>query len=185
MCSTGSYLIRSSNWLVYWLKMISYLPTGTNLTVVSYAEDWHAPCALCVISSSVSWEAMASRLPLLLLVLCSLSLAQCQLRLYNLRATGLPADIFGVSDAYVKVFCGPATLGITATRHDEINPWWDEEFAYFSAQENDILRMEVMDHDLVFDDTLGVCQRQLKPGTHDHQCYLEDGGVFYYTYTLS
>ncbi|XP_073321959.1 perforin-1-like [Pagrus major] len=127
---------------------------------------------------------MASSLSLLFLVLCSLSVAQSQFRLFNLRATGLPSDLFGTTDGYVKVFCGSATLGTTSTRDDNANPWWDEEFSYFSAQENDILRLEVHDSDLIFDDLLGVCQRQIKPGTHDHDCYLEEGGTLHYSYTL-
>ncbi|XP_051279140.1 perforin-1-like [Dicentrarchus labrax] len=127
---------------------------------------------------------MASSLPLLLLSLCSLSVAQSQLKLFNLRATGLPSDIFGTTDGYVKVFCGPATLGATSIRHNEANPWWEEEFAYVKAQENDILRLEVHDSDLVFDDLLGVCQRQIKLGTHEYECFLEEGGTLHYTYTL-
>ncbi|XP_035514825.1 perforin-1-like [Morone saxatilis] len=127
---------------------------------------------------------MASSLPLLLLFLCSLSVAQSQLKLFSLRAADLPSDILGISDGYVKVFCGSASLGKTSIRHNEANPWWEEQFAYFKAQENDILRLEVHDSDLVFDDLLGVCQRQIKLGTHEHECFLEKGGTLHYTYTL-
>ncbi|KAI3371905.1 hypothetical protein L3Q82_006686 [Scortum barcoo] len=128
---------------------------------------------------------MASTLPVLLLVLCSLTVAQCQLKLFNLRASGLPSDLLGTTDGYVKVFCGSATLGTTSVRKDNVNPWWEEEFAYFKAQENDVLRLEVHDSDLVFDDLLGVCQRQIKVGTHEHKCYLEKGGTLHYAYTLN
>lgn len=127
---------------------------------------------------------MASTLPVRLLLLCSLAVAQASLRVFNLRATGLPADALGVSDGYVKVFCGSVSLGKTAVLHNQINPWWDEEFAYFKAQENDILRLEVHDSDLVFDDLLGVCSRELKRGTYDHQCTLDNEGSLYYSYTL-
>lgn len=128
---------------------------------------------------------MASTLPLLLLILCSLAVAQPSVRVFNLRATGLPADALGVSDGYVKVFCGSVSLGKTSVLHNEINPWWDAEFTYFQARENDILRLEVHDSDLVFDDLLGVCSRQIKRGTYDHQCTLDNGGSLYYSYTLS
>ncbi|XP_021169796.1 perforin-1 [Fundulus heteroclitus] len=127
---------------------------------------------------------MAPNLPVLLLVLCALSLAQAQLRLFNLRASKLPSDLFGTTDGYVKVFCGAATLGKTSVRKDTVNPWWEEEFAHFQAQENEVLRLEVYDSDLVFDDLLGVCQRQMQLGTHQHDCYLEKGGTLHYSYTL-
>ncbi|XP_053277124.1 perforin-1-like isoform X1 [Pleuronectes platessa] len=130
-------------------------------------------------------EAMASSLPLLLLLLCSLTVAEAQLRLFNMRASGLPSDIFGTTDGYVKAFCASASLGVTSVRNDNPNPWWDEEFSYFKAQQNDILRLEVHDHDMVFDDLLGVCQRQIKSGTHEHDCYLEKGGILHYTYSLN
>lgn len=127
---------------------------------------------------------MASCFPLILLVLCSLSVAQSQLKLYNLRASGLPSNLLATTDGYIKVFCGAASLGKTSIRHNNANPWWEEEFAYFIAQENQVLRLEVYDDDILFDDLLGVCQRQIKLGTHEHDCYLEKGGTLHYTYTL-
>merc|ERR1711915_449118 len=111
-----------------------------------------------------------------LLVVCGLAVAQAQLRVFNLRATNLPADIFGIADAYIKVFCGSTALGVTVVRHNNRNPWWDEEFGYYSAQEGDGLRLEVYDEDAIFDDLVGQCGRQLKYGTHDIECYLEEGG---------
>lgn len=128
---------------------------------------------------------MASSLSLLLLVLCSLAAAQARLKVFNLRATGLPSDALGVSDGYVKVSCGAVSMGKTAVLHNQVNPWWEEEFAYLDARENDFLKLEVFDSDLIFDDQLGSCSRQLKRGTYDHQCTLVDGGSLYYSYTLN
>ncbi|XP_060928313.1 perforin-1-like [Limanda limanda] len=128
---------------------------------------------------------MASSLPLLLLLLCSLTVAEAQLRLFNIQASGLPSDIFGITDGYVKVFCGSASLGQTSVHDDDTDPWWEEEFSYLKAQQNDILRLEVHDEDLIFDDLLGVCQLSIKPGTHEHNCNLEKGGTLYYTYSLN
>lgn len=128
---------------------------------------------------------MSSSVPLLLLVLCGLAAAQTGLRVFNLRATGLPADALGISDGYVKVFCGPASLGKTSTIYNQVNPWWEEEFAYRNALENDNLRLEVFDSDLIFDDRLGVCTMMLKKGSFDQQCTLDEGGSLYYSYTLS
>ncbi|CAB1428066.1 unnamed protein product [Pleuronectes platessa] len=127
---------------------------------------------------------MASSLPLLLLLLCSLTVAEAQLRLFNMRASGLPSDIFGITDGYIKMFCASASMGVTSIRHNDPNPWWEEEFSYPKAQQNDILRLEVHDEDLIFDDLLGVCQLLIKPGTHEHDCSLEKGGTLQYTYSL-
>ena len=127
---------------------------------------------------------MASSLPLLLVVLCILTVAEAQLKVFNLRASDLPSNILATTDSYVKVFCGSATLGETSVRNNNANPWWEEEFSYFKAQQNNVLRLEVYDSDLVFDDLLGICQRQIKPGTHEHDCFLEKGGTLHYTYTL-
>ncbi|KAM7392202.1 hypothetical protein PAMP_022831 [Pampus punctatissimus] len=127
---------------------------------------------------------MASSLSLLLLVLCGLTVAEAQLKLFNLRASDLSSNILGTTDGYVKVLCGSADLGETSIRNNNPNPWWEEEFTYFKAQENDVLRLEVHDSDFLFDDLLGVCQRQIKVGTHEHDCFLEKGGTLHYAYTL-
>ncbi|XP_069001411.1 perforin-1-like [Embiotoca jacksoni] len=125
---------------------------------------------------------MTSNLPLLLL-LCGLGSVHGQLRIFDLRASDLPSDLLGITDAYIVVSCGSASLGKTSVIHNNANPWWEEEFAHFKAQENDVLRLEVHDSDFGFDDLLGVCQRQIKPGTHQHDCYLEEGTLTY-RYTL-
>lgn len=127
---------------------------------------------------------MASTLPLLLLVLCSLTATEAQLRLNTLRASGLHSSIFSPPDAFVKVYCSSVSLGKTSVINNNANPWWKEEFAYFPAKENDVLKLEVFDSDLLFDDSLGVCQRQIKVGTHTHDCYLSGGGTLNYSYTL-
>ncbi|XP_047186814.1 perforin-1-like isoform X1 [Scophthalmus maximus] len=137
------------------------------------------------IKTTVSCEAMASGLPLLLLVLCSLTAAEAWLRLYNLRASGLDADTFSAADGYVKVFCGSAKLGETSVNHNNANPWWTEEFSHFKAQENGVLRLEVHDEDIFYDDLLGICQCQIKVGTHEHNCFLKEGGTLHYMYTFS
>lgn len=136
------------------------------------------------LTHSLLWN-MSSSVSLLLLVLCGLAAAQDGLRVYNLRATGLPTDALGTADGYVKVFSGAASLGRTTTLHNQINPWWDEVFSYRNALENDTLRLEVYDKDLVFDDRLGVCATRLRKGRFDYQCTLDEGGSLYYSYTLS
>uniref|UniRef100_A0A3Q4HRE3 C2 domain-containing protein n=1 Tax=Neolamprologus brichardi TaxID=32507 RepID=A0A3Q4HRE3_NEOBR len=118
---------------------------------------------------------MDSSVPLvLLLLMCSSIMVEAQLKVYNLRAT----------DAYVTVSSGATSLGKTSVRYNDPNPWWEEEFSYFYTEENDTLTLEVYDFDLVFNDQLGVCQRQLKVGTYQHDCFLTKGGTLHYTYTL-
>ncbi|XP_077943581.1 perforin-1-like [Gasterosteus aculeatus] len=134
--------------------------------------------------TTASCEAMASTRPLLLLVLCSLTLTDAQFRLFNLRASDLSANLLGTTDAYVKVFCGSSNLGETSVSRNEKNPWWEEEFTTYKGQENDVMKLEVFDSDILLDDQLGVCQRQLKLGTHTHDCFLKKGGTLHYTYTL-
>lgn len=127
---------------------------------------------------------MASRLSLLLLVALSLAVARAQLRLFDLRASDLPSSIFAVTDGYVKVYCGSTPLGSTSVRNNDKNPWWEEEFSWFLAEEGDTLRLEVLDADVLFDDLIGTCSRQLRSGSYDIDCFLEKGGTLHYSYTL-
>uniref|UniRef100_A0A3Q3W2N1 C2 domain-containing protein n=1 Tax=Mola mola TaxID=94237 RepID=A0A3Q3W2N1_MOLML len=127
---------------------------------------------------------MASTLCLVLLVLCSLSMAQGQVKVFNLRASDLPSNLLATTDGYVKVFYNLSALGKTSIRKNDKNPWWEEEFIYINALENYNLTLKVYDNDVVFDDLLGVCQRKIKQGTHQHDCFLEKGGTLHYSYTL-
>lgn len=127
---------------------------------------------------------MASALPLLVLVVFSLTAAQAQIKVFNLRASNLPSNLLGTTDGYVKVFCGTASLGETSVRNNEENPWWEEEFQYFSAKESDLLKLEVHDSDFLLDDLIGVCERRIQTGTHSHDCFLKKGGTLHYSYTL-
>lgn len=128
---------------------------------------------------------MASALPLLVLVLFSLSLSRAQIRVFDLRASDLPSNLLGTTDGYVKVFCGKELVGKTSVRNNNKHPWWEEEFQHFKAQEKDTLKLEVYDSDVLFDDLIGVCQRQVRKGTYSHDCFLEKGGTLHYSYTLS
>ncbi|XP_059921710.1 uncharacterized protein LOC132468085 [Gadus macrocephalus] len=123
-------------------------------------------------------------LVLVLLSLGPLTAVAAQLRVFNIRASGLPSDLLGITDGYVEVSCGPTYLGETSVRHNDANPWWDEEFRDSSALPNDVLRLTVHDHDTFLDDLLGTCQRPIKVGTHSHDCFLEEGTLSY-SYTLA
>lgn len=82
-----------------------------------------------------------------------------QLKVFDLRAKGLPSGLLGITDGYVKVFRGAAFLGKTSVRNNQANPWWSEEFSHFSGTSKDLLKLEVWDSDFIFDDLLGTCIR--------------------------
>ncbi|CAK6950502.1 perforin-1-like [Scomber scombrus] len=128
---------------------------------------------------------MASSLSLLLLVLCALTVAEAGLRVFNLRATDLLPDPIGPCDGYVKVFLSSVNLGTTSVILNNARPWWEEEFAYISARQYNVLRLEVYDRDLIYDDLLGTCETQIKQGTHEYYCSLKTGGKLHFSYTLS
>merc|ERR1712212_490264 len=118
----------------------------------------------------ISSTAMASSVTLLpLLFLCAqLATVHGQLKVFDLRASELHSSLLGTADGYVKVFCGPASIGTTSVRNNNANPWWEENFTYFRAQENEMLKLEVWDSDYGFDDLLGSCQRSIQNGTREH-----------------
>ncbi|XP_034055710.1 perforin-1-like [Gymnodraco acuticeps] len=129
---------------------------------------------------------MASCSPLLLLVLvlCALTVAEAQLKVFDLRASKLDSSFLGSPDGYVKIFYGSTPLGETSVRDNDQNPWWEEEFTYFHAREYGVMRLEVYDEDFGSDELLGVCRRIIKLGTHEHECVLEEGGTLHYTYSF-
>ncbi|XP_062274113.1 uncharacterized protein LOC133979583 isoform X1 [Scomber scombrus] len=128
---------------------------------------------------------MASSLSLLLLALCALTVAEAGLRVFNLRATDLVPDPIGPCDGYVKLFLGSAKLGTTSVIDNDDNPWWEEEFAYLTARQHDVLRLEVYDRDLIYDDLVGICETQIKKGNYVYYCNLDDDVTLYFSTTLS
>ncbi|KAG8008567.1 Perforin-1 [Nibea albiflora] len=128
---------------------------------------------------------MASSLPALLLLLCSLGVAQATLSLYGLRAVDLNGDTFTETDCYVQLFYDSGSARMTSVKDDDNNPSWNEGFVYPEAEQGRTLRVEVFDKDPIYDDKLGSCQYFLKRGTHDINCYLAEGGTLYFSYTLS
>ncbi|KAJ7993755.1 hypothetical protein DPEC_G00257980 [Dallia pectoralis] len=124
------------------------------------------------------------------LVMCFLTVVQIYgqdrliLKVFNLRASKLNNGIFTTPDAYVKVFLGPSFGGQTEVRNDQKDPWWKEEFGFFDARENSQLRLEVYDSNVLSDKLLGSCERAIRNGTSQHDCFLDKGGTLQYTYTL-
>merc|ERR1719228_811366 len=105
-----------------------------------------------------------------LLLLCALHAvpSRAGLAVSDLRGNKIPSpNLLGTPDAYVKVFSGTTDLGRTATRNNNRNPWWDEDFHHFQAREGDVLKLEVYDDDILFDDLIGTCTRTIQVGTWD------------------
>uniref|UniRef100_A0A3Q0SL75 C2 domain-containing protein n=1 Tax=Amphilophus citrinellus TaxID=61819 RepID=A0A3Q0SL75_AMPCI len=127
---------------------------------------------------------MASILPLLLLVLCSLNVAHCGLRVYKLYARGLRPDQNSSADGYVEMSCGSSYVK-TRVNENNPNPSWTEELSYSRAVSGDRLEFRVYDKDVAFNDRLGVCSHSIRKGSYSYSCNLEKGGVFYFSYTLS
>ncbi|CAB1322382.1 unnamed protein product, partial [Coregonus sp. 'balchen'] len=126
-----------------------------------------------------------------LLVVCVLAVVQIYaaeerkvLKVFNLRASNLDSSLLGTADAYVEVFRAFGFLGRTEVKNDNTDPSWEEEFSFLNARENNTLRMEVYDSDVDLDDLLGTCERSIKMGTFQHQCFLKKGGTLHYSYTL-
>uniref|UniRef100_A0A3Q2QPS3 C2 domain-containing protein n=1 Tax=Fundulus heteroclitus TaxID=8078 RepID=A0A3Q2QPS3_FUNHE len=130
-------------------------------------------------------EAMASSIPLIVLLLCSVGVAHSDLRVYNLRATGLRPDQTSSADGFVKVYCGSRFLGQTHVYNNHPNPSWPESFSYPRAKHNDNLRVRVYDKDVVFDDELGSCSTRIRRGNSNMHCSLRKGGTLFFSYSFS
>merc|ERR1712168_1028627 len=131
-------------------------------------------------------ETMTSSLRVLLLLCTLAATTQASLKISNLRASDLPGFLTADPDAYVQVHCGAANLGKTATRNNNHNPWWEEDFHHFRAKAGDVLKLEVYDSDIGFDDLLGTCQRSIQVGVWNNlECYLKRGGTLYYSYAFT
>ncbi|KAF3848438.1 hypothetical protein F7725_014935 [Dissostichus mawsoni] len=189
----GETSVRPNNRNPWWEEDFTYLDTQENDMMRLEVHDQDMGWMTCLESASgkLSWEPMSMNAflkkvaPFVIPTPSANSvMAEAQLKVFNLRASKLHSGILGTPDAYVEVFCGSANLGETSVRHNNRNPWWEEDFTYFNTQENDMMMLKVHDHDIGLDDLLGVCQRQIKLGTHEHECFLEEGGSLHYAYTL-
>ncbi|KAK5612089.1 hypothetical protein CRENBAI_000757 [Crenichthys baileyi] len=127
-------------------------------------------------------EVMASSLPLIVLLLCCVTVAHSYLEVYNLRAQHLRPDHGSNADGFVRVNCGSWYLGQTDVFHDNPNPSWGKRFTYSGALQNDLLIVRVYDKDVVFADELGSCRTPIRRGTYRVTCNLRTGGSLFFTY---
>ncbi|KAB5528271.1 hypothetical protein PHYPO_G00138360 [Pangasianodon hypophthalmus] len=124
---------------------------------------------------------------LLILVLSSHVTLTNALRLWGLRAVGLPGDALGNRpDPYVTVWCDGLIGGKTEVITGTHNPTWNKGFS-LSCKTGATLKMEVWDKDIKYDDYLGVCTHRVSTtsGTgKELTCTSLKKGTFYYRYNV-
>ncbi|KAM4578982.1 perforin 1.5 [Fundulus diaphanus] len=114
---------------------------------------------------------------------CPLRAGRGALRLKIHRASGLRADTFTKTDAYVKIFYS-GLYEETETVMDNNDPVWNATYDFGSVELGQQLRFEVWDRDVLYNDIAGVCIVYPERGTHSLGCQLRKG-VLYFTYTIS
>ncbi|KAL0196322.1 hypothetical protein M9458_009894, partial [Cirrhinus mrigala] len=115
-----------------------------------------------------------------LMLASQLDFASAAVRVYGLHASSLTGDPFGNDpDPYVKVWCDSTSGGQTEFRRDNASPSWSAEFYFPNCKANDLLKFEVWDKDLNYDDHLGTCERRVQRGTFSDSCHLQPGALYY------
>ncbi|KAG7266235.1 hypothetical protein CRUP_014351 [Coryphaenoides rupestris] len=87
---------------------------------------------------------------------CPLRAGRGTLKLAIHRATGLRADTFTKTDAYVKIFYD-AVYEETATVMDDNDPVWNATYDFGSVSLGHQLHFEVWDRDVLYNDMAGRC----------------------------
>ncbi|TRY55466.1 hypothetical protein DNTS_004890 [Danionella cerebrum] len=120
-----------------------------------------------------------------LMLASQLDFASAALRVFDLYAMDLTGDVIGNKpDPYIKVWCGSTFGGTTEHVDSSTNPVWSAEFSFPVCKANEVLKLEVWDKDVFFDDKIGSCTRTLQEGLHKIPCHLSKGTLFY-TYELN
>ncbi|KAG7247140.1 hypothetical protein CRUP_019358 [Coryphaenoides rupestris] len=114
---------------------------------------------------------------------CPLRAGRGTLKLAIHRATGLRADTFTKTDAYVKIFYD-AVYEETATVMDDNDPVWNATYDFGSVSLGHQLHFEVWDRDVLYNDMAGRCVVFPERGTHALSCQLSRG-VLYFSYTTA
>ncbi|KAI4874466.1 hypothetical protein NFI96_007060 [Prochilodus magdalenae] len=102
----------------------------------------------------------------ILVLVAHLGLTDAAVRVWGMRASGLKGDPVGHPDPYLKVWCASTFGGMTEFYKDNGSPAWSAQFYFPSCGINDIVKLEVWDKDLNFDDHLGTCTSRVVSGTH-------------------
>ncbi|KAK2841039.1 hypothetical protein Q7C36_012618 [Tachysurus vachellii] len=112
---------------------------------------------------------------------CPLRTGRGTLRVTVQRASGLNADFFSQTDAYVKVWYNNMYKETNIVMNNN-NPVWDITFNFGSIEFGHVLLIEVWDSDVRFDDLLGRCSIYPERGTQSNSCSLSSG-VFFFMYS--
>ncbi|KAL7836286.1 hypothetical protein AOLI_G00275700 [Acnodon oligacanthus] len=136
--------------------------------------------------SSLSDKAMTFRMMCvaILVIAAHLLPTDAAVRVWGLRAFNLDGDPTGPPDPYVKVWCGSTFGGMTDFRQDNANPIWSSEFNFPKCKAKDILKLEVWDKDLIYDDQLGTCTLKVQSGTYVYLNCIVGRGRLSYNYEL-
>lgn len=113
---------------------------------------------------------------------CPLRAGRGTLTLEIHRASGLKADTFTKTDAYVKIFYS-GMYEETPTVMDDNNPVWNASYVFGSVELGQEMWFEVWDRDVLYNDMVGRCLVFPERGTHRLSCQLKKG-VLYFTYTI-
>uniref|UniRef100_A0A8C6SVI7 Perforin 1.5 n=1 Tax=Neogobius melanostomus TaxID=47308 RepID=A0A8C6SVI7_9GOBI len=113
---------------------------------------------------------------------CPLRAGRGTLTLEIHRASGLRADTFTKTDAYVRIFYN-GMYEETPTVMDDNNPVWNASYVFGSVELGQEMWFEVWDRDVLYNDMVGRCLVFPERGTHRLSCRLKKG-VLYFTYNI-
>lgn len=113
---------------------------------------------------------------------CPLRSGRGTFRLAIHKATGLRADTFTKTDAYVKIFYN-GIYEETETVLDDNDPVWNVSYSLGSVEVGQELRLEVWDRDVFYNDVAGRCIVFPEKGTRSLSCQLKKG-VLYFSYSI-
>uniref|UniRef100_A0A3B4EDE4 C2 domain-containing protein n=1 Tax=Pygocentrus nattereri TaxID=42514 RepID=A0A3B4EDE4_PYGNA len=120
----------------------------------------------------------------ILVIAAHLALTNAAVRVWGLQAFNLDGDPIGPPDPYIKVWCGSIFGGMSEFRQDNANPVWSAEFYFPNCKAKDILKLEVWDKDLTYDDYLGTCTMKVQSGTYLYRTCMVGRGTLSYNYEL-
>lgn len=139
------------------------------------------------LGESITMASCPRLVTLLILVLSSHAVLTGAVRLWGLRAVGLPGDPKGNRpDPFVKVRCAGVSAGETEVITGTHNPTWDKGFN-LSCNVGSTLEMEVWDKDIMIHDYLGTCTHTVstQSGTgNEIKCTTLPKGTFYFRYNV-
>lgn len=113
---------------------------------------------------------------------CPLRAARGRLLVEIQRASGLKADTFTKTDAFVKIWYNEKYRE-TDVVMDDNNPWWNITYNFGSIEVGHQLILEVWDSDVLYNDMPGRCVLIPERGVHSQGCKLSKG-ILYFSYAV-